>query len=98
MRPSSSINRSQADKSRVRIVQFDFEREEPLRDARGLCVSCADGEIGEMIGRIVPGDPSREFSGYTHSEATEKKVRLQAGRDRERVCVCWCVWSFVELG
>ncbi len=34
-----------------------------------------NGQVGEIIGKIVRGDPSRDFPGYTRGEATEKKAR-----------------------
>ena len=32
------------------------------------------GEPGEMVGKIVKGDPLREFDGYVNKEATSKKI------------------------
>lgn len=32
------------------------------------------GEAGEIVGKIKPGDPLREFDGYTTSDATKKKI------------------------
>lgn len=56
-------------------MRFDFEEEVPVRDPKtGLCISCEIGEVGELLGLIDPGDPLREFKGYTSKEATEKKV------------------------
>ena len=43
-----------------------------LRD--GLCVRCEPNEAGEFIGRIVRGDPIKDFQGYRDAEATKKKV------------------------
>ena len=60
----------------VAVVQFDVERDEPARDARGFCVRCGPNEVGEAIGRI-PEDPSSvsgRFEGYTSREASEKKI------------------------
>ena len=41
-----------AQRFNVRIVQFDIEREEPVRGPDGLCIECAPGEVGESIGQI----------------------------------------------
>lgn len=57
----------------TRIVQFDFEREMPLRTADGYCVECGDDEVGEAIGRIEEM-PGRGFEGYTGAEDTNKKI------------------------
>src|SRR3569832_170847 len=57
----------------TRIVKFDVEKETPIRGADGFCVVCADGEVGECIGRIESG-PGKTFDGYTKASDTQKKV------------------------
>ena len=32
------------------------------------------GDPGELVGKIVKGDPMREFDGYANKEATQKKL------------------------
>jgi fatty-acyl-CoA synthase len=60
---------------RVALVRFDVERDEPIRDAAGRCVSCEAGEPGELIGRISTGRTAAgRFEGYTDDSATEKKI------------------------
>jgi fatty-acyl-CoA synthase len=57
------------------IVKLDAELAAPLRDADGLCMACARGEIGEAIGRIGTADQGGgRFEGYTDTEATDKKI------------------------
>lgn len=56
------------------LVKFDFEKEAPIRDNKGHCIVCKDGEIGELISLIVQNEPSRRFDGYTDKSATEKKI------------------------
>ncbi|KAH3803085.1 hypothetical protein DPMN_156785 [Dreissena polymorpha] len=34
------------------------------------------GEPGELVGKIVAGDPLRQFDGYVSKEATNKKVAM----------------------
>jgi fatty-acyl-CoA synthase len=65
-----------AHRSSVAIVKFDFDREEPLRDANGRCVLCAPGEIGEAIGKIENQgkDSNSNFDGYSNKADTERKV------------------------
>jgi len=60
----------------VKLVKFDIEKEQPVRDARGLCIECAVGEPGEMIGHIVkdPSKPGARFEGYATAAETEKKI------------------------
>lgn len=60
----------------VKVLKFDLEREEPVRGPDGLCVECAPGEVGEVVGQIVddPAKPSQRFEGYADDEATRRKV------------------------
>jgi fatty-acyl-CoA synthase len=61
--------------TQVALVRFDPEREAPLRDAAGRCSRCADGEAGELLGRIRDGRTAAgRFEGYTSREASEKKI------------------------
>lgn len=56
----------------TRLVQFDIDVEQPIRDAKGLCVECKPGESGEAIGKI---DEQRgRFEGYSKGTDTEKKI------------------------
>jgi fatty-acyl-CoA synthase len=58
------------------LVQFDFERELPLRNSDGFCIGCAPNEVGEAIGKIS-NDPSNlgaAFEGYSTSGDTEEKI------------------------
>ncbi len=57
------------------IVRVDPELGAPVRNADGLCVPCARGEVGEAIGRIgTADDGGGRFEGYTNAAETEKKV------------------------
>jgi fatty-acyl-CoA synthase len=57
------------------IVRVDAETGAPVRNAEGLCVACASGEVGEAIGRIgSAGDAGGRFEGYTNAAETEKKI------------------------
>jgi fatty-acyl-CoA synthase len=61
--------------TRIALVRFDVDADAPLRDAAGRCVPCADGEPGELLGRISEGRTAAgRFEGYTQKEATEKKI------------------------
>jgi fatty-acyl-CoA synthase len=57
----------------TRLVRFDIEHEAPIRDARGFCVECRPGEVGEAIGKII-AKAGHNFEGYTKSTDTEKKI------------------------
>jgi fatty-acyl-CoA synthase len=57
----------------IRLVAFDVDTEEPIRNASGLVSEASVGEIGEAIGKI--GDDIRhDFSGYADKAASEKKI------------------------
>lgn len=58
------------------VVRFDVEKEQPVRDARGFCVRCADDEPGEVIGKIIndPEKPGNRFEGYARTADNEKKI------------------------
>jgi len=47
---------------------------EPVRGPDGHCLRAAVGEEGEFVGRIVRGDPVKDFEGYRDRTATEKKI------------------------
>ena len=36
--------------------------------------SVSVGEPGELVGKIIKGDPVRNFDGYINSDATNKKI------------------------
>jgi fatty-acyl-CoA synthase len=57
----------------TRIVRFDIEAEQPIRNADGLCSECAAGEVGEAIG-LIEDEPGKNFEGYTQGADTEKKI------------------------
>jgi fatty-acyl-CoA synthase len=60
----------------ARLVRYDVERDEHVRDARGRLVECGPGEPGELIGALPrrDGELRGRFEGYTSSEATERKI------------------------
>src|SRR5690606_18150607 len=64
----------------ARLVRYDVERDEHVRDARGRLVECAPGEVGELIAALPrrPGETRGRFEGYTSPEATERKILRDA--------------------
>ena len=58
-----------------RLVRYDVDADEHVRDANGFCVPCDPNEPGELLIRIAkaPGG-GLEFRGYTEKTATEKKI------------------------
>ncbi len=67
----------------TRIVKFDIEKEEPIRGADGLCIECADDEVGEAVGKITQ-DAGRGFEGYTQNTDTRKKILEDAFEKGDR--------------
>ena len=56
------------------LIKVDRETGEPLRDGRGFCIRCQPGESGEFVGKIVKGDPVKDYYGYKDTTANEKKI------------------------
>jgi fatty-acyl-CoA synthase len=61
--------------TRVALIRYDVAAGAHPRDRSGRCIRCAEGEVGETIGRISDGGTAAgRFEGYTSKRATEKKV------------------------
>jgi fatty-acyl-CoA synthase len=60
----------------VALVQFDVERDAPVRNENGSCVRCVPNEVGEAIGRasVDPAQVGSRFEGYTDQAASDKKI------------------------
>jgi fatty-acyl-CoA synthase len=60
----------------TKIVRFDVELQQPVRDQRGFCIECAVDEPGEVIGKIMKdaSRPGQRFEGYASEAETGKKV------------------------
>jgi fatty-acyl-CoA synthase len=60
----------------TKIVRFDVERQQPVRDEQGFCIECKPNEAGEVIGKILKdaSKPGQRFEGYATETETEKKV------------------------
>uniref|UniRef100_A0AAR2ILZ7 long-chain-fatty-acid--CoA ligase n=1 Tax=Pygocentrus nattereri TaxID=42514 RepID=A0AAR2ILZ7_PYGNA len=56
------------------LIKFDIEKEEPVRNADGLCVQAAQGETGLLVGKITKKSP---FVGYAGNEQQTEKKRLR---------------------
>lgn len=58
----------------ISIIRADPDTGEPIRNKNGLCQLCEPNEPGVFIGKIVKGNPSREFLGYVDAKASAKKI------------------------
>ncbi|KAI7802850.1 hypothetical protein IRJ41_020396, partial [Triplophysa rosa] len=56
------------------LVKYDTERDEPLGDARGLCVEVPKGQTGLLVSKITELAP---FVGYAQNERQTDKKRLR---------------------
>ncbi|XP_022604110.1 very long-chain acyl-CoA synthetase-like [Seriola dumerili] len=56
------------------LVKYDTERDEPIRDANGLCVESPKGETGLLVSKITDIAP---FVGYAQSEEQTERKRLR---------------------
>uniref|UniRef100_A0A8D3AT82 long-chain-fatty-acid--CoA ligase n=2 Tax=Scophthalmus maximus TaxID=52904 RepID=A0A8D3AT82_SCOMX len=56
------------------LIKYDTERDEPVRDANGLCVESPKGETGLLVSRITDIAP---FVGYAENEEQTERKRLR---------------------
>jgi fatty-acyl-CoA synthase len=60
----------------TKIVRFDRERQQPVRDERGFCIECEVDEPGEVVGKIIKdaSKPGQRFEGYADATETDRKI------------------------
>lgn len=60
----------------IRVVKFDVQSQDVVRDENGFCILADMNEVGEMIAEILddPTKPSQRFEGYVDLRATEEKI------------------------
>ncbi|XP_039536227.1 very long-chain acyl-CoA synthetase isoform X3 [Pimephales promelas] len=56
------------------LIQYDTERDEPVRDSRGLCVEVPRGQTGLLVCEITGLAP---FVGYAQNQQETEKKRLR---------------------
>jgi fatty-acyl-CoA synthase len=57
----------------LKLVRFDFDRQQPLRGADGFLVECGPGEVGELLG-VVSKQTTMSFDGYVNKADNEQKI------------------------
>ncbi|HEY4665152.1 MAG TPA: long-chain-acyl-CoA synthetase [Comamonas sp.] len=64
------------EKTNLRLVRYDQEKGDYVRDAQGFLQLAAVNEPGEALGMLMPYPDivAGRFEGYTSAEATEKKI------------------------
>ncbi|CAD7945061.1 unnamed protein product [Amoebophrya sp. A25] len=66
----------------LKIVKFDVDFEEPMRDAKTkLCVEAEFDEPGELLFPVKDCLPHTRFSGYSDDAASAKKILRNVFRD-----------------
>lgn len=75
------------DKTFMRMVKYDVENDDYVRDENGFLQLAEAGEVGELLGQVHTGSGQivSPFDGYTNKEATEKKLQ----RDVFEKGDCW---------
>ena len=70
-------------KTNLRLLRYDPDAEDYVRDADGRPLLCAPGEVGEAVGMILdlPGYGGGRFEGYSSAAATEAKTLRNLFRD-----------------
>jgi fatty-acyl-CoA synthase len=60
----------------TKVVRFDVELQQPVRNAQGFCIECGEDEPGEVIGKILKdaSKPGARFEGYAAVAETERKI------------------------
>ena len=59
----------------IRILKWDVDAGEHVRDADGKPVQAKAGEVGELVAEVLEGpSPAGFFEGYTDRDATENKL------------------------
>lgn len=82
----------------VTLIKVDPQTGEPVRDRNGVCVKAEPGELGELAGKIVKGNPVREFDGYVNKGATEKKILNDVFKKGDQAFMTGDVLLMDELG
>ena len=59
--------------AQLKLVQFDFDAQQPRRGADGFLVECAPGEVGELIS-LVAQSTMMSFDGYVDKADNEAKL------------------------
>ncbi len=61
----------------LRLVRYDIDADDYVRDGKGFCVPCDIGEPGELLIKISSVAGGLEYRGYTDEEASQKKILRQ---------------------
>ncbi len=59
--------------AQLKLVQFDFETQQPRRGADGFLIECGPGEVGELCS-VVAQNTMMSFDGYVNKADNEAKL------------------------
>uniref|UniRef100_A0A8D3EEV6 long-chain-fatty-acid--CoA ligase n=1 Tax=Scophthalmus maximus TaxID=52904 RepID=A0A8D3EEV6_SCOMX len=59
---------------RYKLIRYDTEKEEPVRDSRGFCIEVPQGETGLFVAKIGERTP---FYGYAKNRQQTEKKKLR---------------------
>lgn len=63
------------DMTNMRVIRYDVDTDDYIRNQDGSLVCCKAGEVGELIAEVLDGPGAAGmFEGYTSAEATEAKL------------------------
>ena len=65
----------------VKLVKYDVDADEVVRDGNGRCIEVPKGEPGLLLSEI---SETAVFEGYTNAEATEKKIMRNVAADGDQ--------------
>ncbi|KAJ0069224.1 hypothetical protein NL108_003113 [Boleophthalmus pectinirostris] len=57
-----------------KLIKFDVEKEEPVRNSEGLCIEASRGETGLLVGEVTLRSP---FVGYAANKTQTEKKRIR---------------------
>src|SRR5215470_15508587 len=57
----------------LKLVRFDFERQQPLRGSDGFLSECRPGEVGELLS-VISQQTTMSFDGYVDRRDNEQKI------------------------
>jgi fatty-acyl-CoA synthase len=60
----------------IKVIRFDVDAQDVVRNRDGFCVECKPDEPGEVIGKILrdASKPAARFEGYATKAETDKKI------------------------
>ncbi len=57
----------------LKLVRFDFDRQQPLRGPDGFLSECRPGEVGELLS-LISQQTTMSFDGYVNPRDNEEKI------------------------